>query len=81
MMSVESLRPEETIANLGLVTLSQKDIREIVQIVARVEKGLDPLDPEKKWRYLMGVLMAELRGRAPGEKVSSFLREVLSTDS
>jgi len=81
MMSVESLRPEETIANLGLVALSEKDVREIVQIVARVEKGLDPRDPEKKWRYLMGVLMAELRGRAPGEKVSSFLREVLSTDS
>jgi len=75
IMSVESLKPEATIARLGLAKLSDEAIREIVQIVARLERGLDPLDPEKKWRYLMGVLMAELRGRAPGEKVSSFLWE------
>jgi glutamyl-tRNA(Gln) amidotransferase subunit E len=74
-MSVEGLKPEETIAKLGLRRLSDEATREIVQIVAGLEKRLDPLDPEKKWRYLMGVLMAELRGRAPGEKVSSFLRE------
>jgi Glu-tRNA(Gln) amidotransferase subunit E-like FAD-binding protein len=77
LMSTEGWRPGETISKLGLVRLSDEDVREIVQIVGRVEKNLDPQDPEKKWRYLMGVLMAELRGRAPGEKVGSLLREVL----
>jgi glutamyl-tRNA(Gln) amidotransferase subunit E len=81
MMSVEGLRLEETIAKLGLRPLGEKDIREIVQIVAGVERRLDPQDVEKKWRYLMGVLMAELRGRAPGEKVSSLLREALGTEA
>ncbi len=80
MMSLEGGRPEETIVRLGLVKLSDVDSREIVQIVAGVEKTLDPRDPEKKWRYLMGVLMAELRGRASGDKVASVLREALSTD-
>jgi glutamyl-tRNA(Gln) amidotransferase subunit E len=79
MMSIEGWRPDEAIARLGFVSLSDEDIREIVQIVGRVEKRLDPQDPEKKWRYLMGVLMAELRGRAPGAKVASALREALGT--
>jgi len=79
LMSTEGWRPGESIAKLGFVKLSDEDVREIVQIVGRVERSLDPQDPEKKWRYLMGVLMAELRGRAPGEKVASFLREVLGT--
>jgi glutamyl-tRNA(Gln) amidotransferase subunit E len=79
LMSIEGCRPGETIAKLGLVKLSDEDVREIVQIVGRVERSLDPQDLEKKWRYLMGVLMAELRGRAPGEKVASLLREVLET--
>jgi len=30
--------------------------------------------------YLMGVLMAELKGRAPGKKVAYFLREVLGIE-
>jgi len=79
LMSTEGWQPGETIVKLGLVKLSDEDVREIVQIVGRVESSLNPQDPEKKWRYLMGVLMAELRGRAPGEKVASFLREVLET--
>jgi glutamyl-tRNA(Gln) amidotransferase subunit E len=79
LMSTEGWDPGETLSKLGLVRLSDEDIREIVQIVGRIEEGLDPQDPEKKWRYLMGVLMAELRGRAPGKKVASFLRETLGT--
>jgi len=80
LMATEGWGPGETIAKLGLIRLNDQDIREIVQIVARVEKGLDPHDPEKKWRYLMGVLMAELRGRASGKQVASFLREALGEE-
>jgi glutamyl-tRNA(Gln) amidotransferase subunit E len=79
LMSTEGWEPGETLSKLGFVRLGDGDIREIVQIVGRVEEGLDPQDPEKKWRYLMGVLMAELRGRASGKKVASFLREALGT--
>jgi len=80
LMATKGWGPGETIARLGLVRLSDEDTREIVQIVANVEKGLNPQDPEKKWRYLMGVLMAELKGRAPGKKVASFLRGVLGME-
>jgi len=81
LMSIEGWQPGEAIARLGLVPLTDESIREIVQIVARLEKNLEPGDPEKKWRYLMGVLMAELKGRALGEKVASFLREALGAGS
>ena len=77
VMSTEGLKPGEAIAKLRLVRLTDESIREIVQIVARVEENLEPRDLEKKWRYLMGVLMAELRGRASGDKVASFLSEAL----
>jgi Glu-tRNA(Gln) amidotransferase subunit E-like FAD-binding protein len=76
-MSTESRPPGEILAGLGLVPLRGEDVREIVRIVEGVERNLDPRDPEKKYRYLMGVLMAELRGRFPGAKVASFLREAM----
>jgi glutamyl-tRNA(Gln) amidotransferase subunit E len=72
-MSMGNLPAAETLANLGLVPLGDEDVREIIRIVEGVERDLDPQDQGKKFRYLMGVLMAELRGRFPGEKVAAFL--------
>jgi glutamyl-tRNA(Gln) amidotransferase subunit E len=72
-MSMGNLPAAETLANLGLVPLGDEDVREIIRIVEGVERNLDPQDQGKRFRYLMGVLMAELRGRFPGEKVASFL--------
>jgi glutamyl-tRNA(Gln) amidotransferase subunit E len=72
-MSMGNLPAAETLANLGLVPLGDEDVREIIRIVEGVERNLDPQDHGKKFRYLMGVLMADLRGRFPGEKVASFL--------
>jgi glutamyl-tRNA(Gln) amidotransferase subunit E len=76
-MSTENRSPGESLAKLGLVPLGGEDVREIVRIVGGLERNLDPRDPGKKFRYLMGVLMAELRGRFSGEKVASFLRDAL----
>jgi Glu-tRNA(Gln) amidotransferase subunit E-like FAD-binding protein len=78
-MSTEGWRPEEVIAKLGLVMLADDGAREIVRIVAKVERTLEPRDTDKKWRYLMGVLMAELRGRVAGEKVAAYLKDALKT--
>ncbi|MDH4271508.1 MAG: Glu-tRNA(Gln) amidotransferase subunit GatE [Candidatus Aminicenantes bacterium] len=72
-MSMGNLPAAEILANLGLVPLGDEDVREIIRIIEGVERNLDPQDQGKKFRYLMGVLMAELRGRFPGEKVASFL--------
>jgi glutamyl-tRNA(Gln) amidotransferase subunit E len=76
-MSTGNLPAAETLANLGLVPLGDDDVREIVRIVEGVERYLDPHDRGKKFRYLMGILMAELRGRFPGGKVAVFLREAM----
>jgi len=77
LMSIEGMRPEEAIARLGLVRLTDEGLREIVQIVVGLERNLDPQDPGKKWRYLMGVLMSELRGRVSGKRVAEFLSEAM----
>jgi glutamyl-tRNA(Gln) amidotransferase subunit E len=80
LAATEDRPVSEVIARLGIFRLEDDDIRTITGIVANVERSLDPLDPEKKFRYLMGVLMAELRGRAAGGKVAAALREAMGKD-
>jgi Glu-tRNA(Gln) amidotransferase subunit E-like FAD-binding protein len=80
-MSMEKRPPGEILAGMSLFPLREKDVREIVHIIEGVERNLDPQDPGKKFRYLMGVLMAELRGRFPGGKVASLLGEALGRRS
>ncbi len=77
LMAAEGLTAGEAIARLGIFRLQEEDVREIIGIVAKLEKHLVPRDPDKKFRHLMGVLMAELRGRVEGEKVASLLRDAL----
>ena len=81
MMAAEGIQPAEAIAKLGIFRLGDGDVNEIIQIVARIERTLEPRDPAKKIRYLMGVLMAELRGRADGAKVAALLGETLQADA
>ncbi len=73
----EGLSPAESVARLGLFRLPEAAVREIVGIVAGVERTLEPHDPVKKFRYLMGILMAELRGKADGRAVASALQSAL----
>jgi glutamyl-tRNA(Gln) amidotransferase subunit E len=65
------------IRRLALFKFRDEDIREIVRQVVRIHRELEPRDPAKKFLYLMGVLMSELRGRIPGEKVASILKDAL----
>jgi glutamyl-tRNA(Gln) amidotransferase subunit E len=80
MMAVEAVLPADAIAALGIFRLGEEDVREIVQVVARVERTLEPREPAKKFRYLMGVLMAELRGRVDGAKAAALLGEALGAE-
>jgi glutamyl-tRNA(Gln) amidotransferase subunit E len=77
LASVEGLSPAEAVPRLGLVRLPDAAVREIAGIVAGVGKALEPRDPGKKFRHLMGILMAELRGKADGAKVAAALAEAL----
>jgi glutamyl-tRNA(Gln) amidotransferase subunit E len=81
LMAAEGIPTGEAIAKLGVFRLGEGDVREIVQIVARVERTLEPRDPAKKIRYLMGVLMAELRGKVDGAKTAALLEEALQADA
>ena len=77
LAAVEGVSPAEAVARLGLVRLPDAAVREIAGIVAGVGKALEPRDPGKKFRHLMGILMAELRGKAGGAKVAAALAEAL----
>jgi glutamyl-tRNA(Gln) amidotransferase subunit E len=78
MMSTDGKRPQEAIQQLRLAQLDDDDIGEIVAGVVKVFRNLEPRDPGKKFRHLMGVLMAGLRGRVPGEKVASVLGKAMA---
>ncbi len=77
-MSVDGKKPQEAIHELGLSPLDEEDVGEIVTGVVSVYRSLQPRDPDKKFRHLMGVLMASLRGRASGEKVASVLGKAMA---
>jgi len=81
MMAAEKISPPEAIARLGIFRLGEGDAREIIQIVARIEKTLEPREAHKKFRHLMGVLMAELRGRVDGAKAAALLLEALKEEA
>ncbi|MBM3297634.1 MAG: Glu-tRNA(Gln) amidotransferase subunit GatE [Candidatus Aminicenantes bacterium] len=79
VMSLDGKDPAQAIEELGIFPLEDKDVREIVSSTVRLYRKLEPGDPEKKFRHLMGVLMAGLRGRAPGVRVASILREAMDS--
>lgn len=78
MMSVDGKRPREAVQQLGLSQLGDDDIGEIVAGTVKVYRDLEPRDLDKKLRHLMGVLMASLRGRVPGEKLASVLGKAMA---
>jgi glutamyl-tRNA(Gln) amidotransferase subunit E len=79
LMSAESLEVDEAVRKLGLARMKDGDVRDIIRQTVAIHSNLEPRDPDKKFRYLMGLLMIELRGRVPGERVATFLKETLES--
>jgi glutamyl-tRNA(Gln) amidotransferase subunit E len=79
LMSAESLEAGEAVRKLGLARMKDGDVRDIIGQTVVIHRNLDPRDPEKKFRYLMGLLMIELRGRVPGERMAIFLKDALES--
>lgn len=78
-MSFEEKTPRQALEELKIFPLDEGSLREIVASTVRLSPNLAPADPDKKFRYLMGLLMAGLGGRAAGAKVASLLREAMSS--
>ncbi len=79
LMSAESLEVDEAIRKLGLARMKDGDVRDIIRQTVAIHSDLEPRDPDKKFRYLMGLLMIELRGRVPGERMANFLKDALES--
>lgn len=79
MMSADSKGAGEVIEKLGIHKLGDEEVQDLVQKFVIIHRDHEPQDPDKKFRYLMGELMPGLRGKAPGEKIASFLRQAMGT--
>jgi glutamyl-tRNA(Gln) amidotransferase subunit E len=77
IMSADSKEPAEAIKSFGIYKLSDDELLGLIQKTIRENKDIQPLDHDKKFRYLMGVLMWNIRGRVSGEKVASFLYKAM----
>ncbi len=79
MMAADSKDAGTAIEALGIRRLEDGEIQNLVQKIVIIHRDHEPQDPDKKFRYLMGELMADLRGKAPGEKVALFLRQAMGS--
>jgi len=79
MMSADSTDAGAAVKALGIRRLGDGETQDLVQKFVLINRDREPQDPDKKFRYLMGELMADLRGKAEGEKVASFLRQAMGS--
>jgi len=77
IMSVDNKEPAEAIKSLKIYRLSDDELQGLIQKTIRERIDLQPKDHDKKFRYLMGVLMKGIRGKVSGEKAASFLSRAL----
>jgi glutamyl-tRNA(Gln) amidotransferase subunit E len=69
--------PEEALAELGLAMLTRDELRSLVEAKVSEKRELVERMGAKAAGPLMGVIMAELRGRAEAREVQALLREFL----
>lgn len=77
VMALDNKNPQQALEELKISPLDEDDVREIVTSAVSLHPSLNPAHPEKRFRCLMGVLMANLRGRIPGARVALILREAM----
>jgi glutamyl-tRNA(Gln) amidotransferase subunit E len=77
IMSADNKEPAEAIKSLKIYRLSDDELHGLIQKIIKEGIDLQPEGDDKKFRYLMGVLMKGLRGKVSGEKAASSLRKAL----
>jgi glutamyl-tRNA(Gln) amidotransferase subunit E len=68
--------PKEAVDALGLSPLKPKELEERVLLAIRMFKG--DLSARNSRDALMGVVMAEVRGRVPGKVVNELIKNALT---
>ncbi len=79
MMAADNTDAGVAVEALGIRRLGDDEIQDLVQKYVLIHRDREPQDPDKKFRYLMGKLMSDLRGKAPGEKVVLFLHQAMGS--
>ena len=69
--------PEDALLQLGLVMLTRDELRSLVEAKVAEKRELVERMGARAVGPLMGVIMAELRGRAEAREVQALLRELL----
>ncbi len=68
---------ESLIDKLHLITVSESEAPAIIEKVVEGLGNSCPKDPEKRFKFAMGEVMENYRGRIPGKLVSDVVRESL----
>ncbi|MGB8953372.1 MAG: Glu-tRNA(Gln) amidotransferase subunit GatE [Candidatus Aminicenantales bacterium] len=76
-MAAQPTGAAKAIQKLGLRKIEEADLSRIVNDAVTAHPDIPFNNPEKSLRYWMGVLMAELRGKASGQIVAEKLRQRL----
>ncbi len=71
--------PEDALTQLGLVMLTPEELRSLVEAKVAERRELVERMGARAVGPLMGVIMAEVRGRAEARDVQALLREILAT--
>lgn len=74
-MAAEGETAEEAMKALGLFRMEDAELEKNIERVLEAQAHFNPDDRDKKFRYLMGLIMEEVRGKASGEKVARHVRE------
>ena len=73
IMSARSCTVEEAMKNTSITTIGEQDLERIIAGIVEKNAEIIMKQKERAVRPLMGIVMRELRGKAPGQTVSRIL--------
>lgn len=76
-IAAEGLNPSEAIKSLGIYRMTEEELKSRVGAAVATRRGMNPADTGKTFRFLMGGLMEEIRGKVSGAKVAASLKKTM----
>lgn len=76
-IAAEGLNPSEAIKSLGIYRMTEEELKSRVVAAVATQHGMNPADTGKTFRFLMGRLMEEIRGKVSGAKVAASLKKAM----
>ena len=66
---------DQLLSERGYTPCEPEEVDRLISATCDQQSGKGPKSPEPRWRFIMGLLMSTLRGRAPGSLVAQVLSD------